>query len=71
MAGIQRETYSASISIKTVGKRSYELSANSEKRQVDFLSTIPVRNFTVCLLALLSSLVLWQLAQKPAINCSL
>lgn len=42
MAGIQRETYSASISIKTVGKPCYELSTNSDDGRVDTI----LHNFT-------------------------
>ena len=68
MAEIQRGTYFALILIKIVGKRSVECQAKrDESLFVQFSSSI----LTACLLASLFSLVLWQLDQKPAINCSL
>ena len=69
MAEIQRGTYFALILIKIVGKRSNEQcqAKRDESLFVQFSSSL----LTACLLASLFSLVLWQLDQKPAINCSL
>ena len=69
MAEIQRGTYFALILIRTVGKRSDEQcqAKGDESLFVHVSSSI----LTACLLASLFSLVLWQLDQKQAINCSL
>ena len=69
MAEIQRGTYFALILIKTVGKRSDEQC--EAKRDESLFVHVSSSILTACLVASLFSLVLWQLDQKPAINCFL